>query len=181
MRKKRVVAHVFLCMLTYYVEYHMCRKLAPMLFAYDDPEEKQAQQNDAVEPAKLKAKKKAHTKKNEEGKTVMSFASLMTELAGLCRLVLLPKTGTDAGQKVTMLKTVVSVQESISLRIRKPCTHNICNESLSKKTGLSYRYKQSVRPRSGPSNFWASNPWIPSTQKTDQNFLKGIRWGFRLR
>ena len=27
----------------------------------------------------------------------------------------------------------VSVRESISLRIRKPCTHNICNESLSKK------------------------------------------------
>ena len=26
----------------------------------------------------------------------------------------------------------VSVRESISLRIRKPCTHNICNESLSK-------------------------------------------------
>ena len=28
---------------------------------------------------------------------------------------------------------MVSVRESISLRIRKPCTHNICNESLSKK------------------------------------------------
>ena len=109
--KNRVVAHVFLCMLAYYVEYHLRRKLAPMLFADDDPEEKQAQRNDAVEPAKLKAKKKAHTKKNEEGKTVMSFASLMTELAGLCRLVLLPKTGADTGQKVIMLKTISPTQK----------------------------------------------------------------------
>ena len=38
------------------------------------------------------------------------------------------------------IKLEVSVRESISLRIRKPCTHNICNESLSKKPRLSYGY-----------------------------------------
>ena len=42
----------------------------------------------------------------------------------------------------------VSVRESISLRIHKPCTHNICNESLSKKPGLSYGYDGTlVNPR----------------------------------
>ena len=38
--KDLVVAHVFLCMLAYYVEYHLRRKLAPLLFAEDDPAEK---------------------------------------------------------------------------------------------------------------------------------------------
>ena len=33
----RVRAHVFLCMLAYYVEWHMRRALAPMLFHDDDP------------------------------------------------------------------------------------------------------------------------------------------------
>ena len=32
----RVRAHVFLCMLAYYVEFHMCRRLAPLLFDEHD-------------------------------------------------------------------------------------------------------------------------------------------------
>ncbi|MGP8247871.1 MAG: hypothetical protein ACLQVN_25570 [Bryobacteraceae bacterium] len=33
----RVRAHVFLCMLAYYVEWHMHQALAPMLFHDDEP------------------------------------------------------------------------------------------------------------------------------------------------
>ncbi len=36
-RAHRVRAHVFLCMLAYYVVWHMKRDLAPMLFKDDDP------------------------------------------------------------------------------------------------------------------------------------------------
>ena len=69
-KKNRVIAHVFLCMLAYYVEYHLRRKLAPILFAEDDPAGKAAQRKNAVEPGK----KKARTKRNHEGEKVMSFA-----------------------------------------------------------------------------------------------------------
>ncbi|HAM50448.1 MAG TPA: hypothetical protein DCP92_07025 [Nitrospiraceae bacterium] len=39
----RVRAHVFLCMLAYYVEWHMRQKLAPILFDDDDHETAEAQ------------------------------------------------------------------------------------------------------------------------------------------
>ncbi len=35
--EERVCAHVFLCMLAYYVEWHMRQALAPMLFDNHDP------------------------------------------------------------------------------------------------------------------------------------------------
>jgi len=35
----RVRAHVFLCMLAYYVEWHLRRAWAPLLFAEDDPQD----------------------------------------------------------------------------------------------------------------------------------------------
>jgi len=38
----RVKAHVFLCVLSYYVEWHMRRALAPMLFDDDDPQTAEA-------------------------------------------------------------------------------------------------------------------------------------------
>ncbi|MCY4225464.1 MAG: hypothetical protein OXF06_11590, partial [Bacteroidetes bacterium] len=52
--------HVFLCMLAYYVEYHLRKKLAPMTFAEDDLEAKRAQRDNRVEPVK--------PSKNQRGK-----------------------------------------------------------------------------------------------------------------
>ena len=72
-----------------------------MLFADDDPEEK-AQGENAVKSAKLKAKKKAPIRHNKEGKKVIGCARLMSQLERLCRLVVLPKIGTDTGQKGTI-------------------------------------------------------------------------------
>jgi len=111
--KNRVVAHVFLCMLAYYVEYHLRRKLAPMLFAEDDPAEKKAQRKSIVEPAKPseQAKKKARTKRTATGEKALSFASLMDELSGLCRLVVVPKIGTDATPEVVMIEKISAIQK----------------------------------------------------------------------
>ena len=47
----RVRAHVLLCMLTYYVEWHMRQALAPMLFDDDDPAAAEAQHRSLVAPA----------------------------------------------------------------------------------------------------------------------------------
>ena len=48
----RVRAHVFPCMLAYYVEWHMRRTLAPMLFDDDDPAAAEAACGSPVEPAR---------------------------------------------------------------------------------------------------------------------------------
>src|SRR5215210_2821618 len=64
----RVRAHVFLCMLAYYVEWHMRRKLAPLLFDDHDKQRAQARRNSVVQPAQRSesADSKAATKHNEQ-------------------------------------------------------------------------------------------------------------------
>ena len=47
----RVRAHVFLCMLAYYVEWHMRQCLAPMLFDDEDPASAHALRRSVVAPA----------------------------------------------------------------------------------------------------------------------------------
>jgi transposase len=78
----RVPAHIFLCLLAYYVEWHMRQALAPILFE-DEELERERKQRDPVLPAKpsesVKAKKR--TRMTPDGLPVHDFDSLMTELA----------------------------------------------------------------------------------------------------
>jgi Transposase DDE domain len=78
----RVRAHVFLCMLAYYVEWHMRRALAPMLFDDDDQAAGEAERRSVVAPAPRspRAKAKALTKRTHEGEPVHSFHSLVRHL-----------------------------------------------------------------------------------------------------
>jgi len=78
----RVRAHVFLCMLAYYVEWHMRRAWAPMLFDDDDPAAAEAERRSVVAPAQRspRAKAKALTKRTDEGEPVHSFQSLLRHL-----------------------------------------------------------------------------------------------------
>lgn len=103
-KKERVVAHIFLCMLAYYVEYHLRKALAPMLFAEEDPVAKKAERARIVEPAKPSAKttKKVRTKRTEDGEKAMSFETVMEELSGLCRAVGVPKIKTDNASEVAL-------------------------------------------------------------------------------
>jgi transposase len=64
-----VKAHVFLCMLSYYVEWHMRPALAPILFEDDDPEAAEAARKSIVSPAARspKAQSKDFLKRTEDG------------------------------------------------------------------------------------------------------------------
>jgi transposase len=78
----RVPAHFFLCLLAYYVEWHMRRVLAPILFEDEElPEDRK--RRDPILPAKLSesAKRKKATHKTADGLPVHSFETLMAELA----------------------------------------------------------------------------------------------------
>jgi transposase len=89
----RVRAHILLCMLAYYVEWHMRQLLAPILFDDHDKPQAQAARVSIVAPAKRSdaAHRKAATKKTDDGLTVHSFQTLLGDLATIVKNRILPK------------------------------------------------------------------------------------------
>ena len=89
----RVRAHVFLCMLAYYVEWHMRRAWAPLLFAEDDPTNAAKRRASPVKAATRSesAEAKALTQKTPEGETVHRFRGLLNYLATLTNNTIQPK------------------------------------------------------------------------------------------
>ena len=79
----RVRAHILLCMLAYYVEWHMRQLLAPLLFDDDDKAQAAAARKSIVAPAKrsTRAVLKATTKLTNDGLKVHSFQTLLSDLA----------------------------------------------------------------------------------------------------
>ena len=82
----RVRAHVFLCMLAYYVEFHMRRRLAPILFDDHDRAAAAAERQSIVAPANARPppQRKATSRRTDDGLPVHSFRSLLSDLATLC-------------------------------------------------------------------------------------------------
>ena len=82
----RVRAHVFLCVLSYYVEWHMRRALAPMLFDDEDKDAALASRASPVAkaPRSERAKAKDAGKRTENGQPVHSFHTLIADLGTLC-------------------------------------------------------------------------------------------------
>ena len=82
---ERVRAHVFLCTLACHVEWHLRRRLAPMLFEDDDPEGAAAQRASPVQPARTseRARRKRASRTTAEGLPVHSLPTLLDDLATL--------------------------------------------------------------------------------------------------
>ena len=82
----RVRAHIFLCMLAYYVEWHMRDALRPMLFA-DEMTDEQKDERDPVAPAvrSAAALKKCKTKRLDDGSPAHDFRTLLDELSLVVR------------------------------------------------------------------------------------------------
>ena len=92
--ENRVRAHVFLCMLAYYVEWHMRQKLAPILFDDEDPEAGRQLRDSVVAPSQRspQALRKAHRKRTDEGDPVHSFQTLLSDLATISKNRIQPQT-----------------------------------------------------------------------------------------
>jgi hypothetical protein len=100
----RVRAHVFLCMLAYYVEWHMRQALAPLLFDDDDKATAEAQRDSPVVPAKPSpsARDKARTLRTEDGFPVHSFQTLLADLATIAKNhIRLKLPGADSFDQIT--------------------------------------------------------------------------------
>ena len=95
--ENRVKAHIFLCMLAYYVQWHMTEAWRPLLFADEDQDSKASR--DPVAPAERSdaALKKVQSKQLDDRSGVHSFRTLLNDLArivsNLCRC---PALGPEA-------------------------------------------------------------------------------------
>jgi transposase len=109
-REKRVRAHIFLCMLAYYVQWHMIDAWRPLLFADEDQEAKASR--DPVAPAKRSkaALGKAAAKQLEDGSPVHSFRTLLDHLGEIVRNTCrCPETELNTGAEAsTFLKTTTT-------------------------------------------------------------------------
>jgi len=83
--ENRVRSHLFLSMLTYYVQRYMMEALRPLLFADEDQEAKSTR--DPVAPAKRseKALKKVRSKTLDDGTPAHSFKTLLDHMATITR------------------------------------------------------------------------------------------------
>jgi Transposase len=99
----RVRAHIFLCMLAYYVEWHLRSSLAPILFDDEDKALAEGLRDSVVAPAhrSLKAQSKAKKKRTEDDLPVHSFQTLLADLATIVKNRVQPKL---PGAKVTFDK-----------------------------------------------------------------------------
>ena len=104
--EERVRAHVFLCMLAYYVAFELRERLAPLLFTDDTP----LAPADPVAPAERSPAGKAKTgsKLTADGFSAHSFFDLLAELGTLCRNEVLIEPG---GHTFTQLTTANPLQE----------------------------------------------------------------------
>jgi hypothetical protein len=83
-RDNRVKAHIFLCMLSYYVEWYMRQSLTSLLFE-EEPEELSLDESRVLKyQPSSKTKRKSRTKRNELDEPVHSFRTLLSDLGTIC-------------------------------------------------------------------------------------------------
>jgi hypothetical protein len=108
---ERVRAHVFLCMLAYYVEWHLRERLKPMLFDDEFLEQAQAERASPV----AKAQRSAHAKRKDASKhsdDAMPLHSLRTLLGDLATLTYnVTHTSLNANAKIVITTRPTPLQD----------------------------------------------------------------------
>jgi transposase len=84
--ERRVRAHIFLCLLAYYVRWHMQKAWAPLLYE-DEQLPANRLQRDPVQPARpsTSARRKKALRKTDDGLPLHSFDTLLAALQTRCR------------------------------------------------------------------------------------------------
>jgi Transposase DDE domain len=121
---QRVRAHVFLCMLAYYVEWHMRERLKPMLFDDEYLDELSASRASPV----LKAARSHHAKAKDASKTaddglpLHSFRTLLQDLATLAYNVTHTALNPEAKIVLTTRPTALQHKAFSLLTLNPACT-----------------------------------------------------------
>jgi transposase len=119
-----VRAHICVCLLAYYIQWHLKRAWAPLLFE-DEELPRDRAVRDPVAPAAPSAstQRKKATHRTVDGLPVHSFRTLMAELATRSRHTCVPARGTQEAA-FTKLTDVTSLQaEAFRLARLKPASH----------------------------------------------------------
>ena len=113
----RVRSHIFLCMLAYYVEWHMREAWRSLLFADEDQAAKA--QRDPVAPARRSeaADHKAATHRLANGTTVHSFRTLLEDLSSMVRNTC--RTTRDADAPTFAVVTTPTAEQRRALDLLK--------------------------------------------------------------
>lgn len=117
----RVRAHVLLCTLAYYVEWHMRQSLAPLLFDDEEPEVAECLRTSVVSPAMRSpsAQRKARRKRTDQGLLVHSFQTLLRDLASINqnRICLKPASGQagDIPELTTFTEPTLTQRRALDL------------------------------------------------------------------
>ena len=121
---QRVRAHVFLCMLAYYVQWHMRQRLKPMLFDDEHLDEASASRASPV----VKAVRSAHAKAKDAGKTaddglpLHSFRTLLQDLGTLAYNVTHTRLNPEAKIVLTTRPTPLQAKAFALLALNPACT-----------------------------------------------------------
>lgn len=119
-----VRGHIFVCLLAYYVQWHLKRAWAPLLFADEELPQDRAVR-DPVAPAapSASARRKKATHRTADGFPVHSFRTLMAELATRSRHTCVP-AGAATEAAFTKLTDVTPLHaEAFRLAGLKPASH----------------------------------------------------------
>ncbi|WP_372526831.1 IS1634 family transposase [Piscinibacter sp.] len=121
---QRVRAHVFLCMLAYYVEWHMRARLKPMLFDDEYLDEASASRVSPVVKAvrSEQAKAKDASKLADDGLPLHSFRTLLQDLATLAYNVTHTRLNPEAKIILTTRPTPLQAKAFELLGLNPACT-----------------------------------------------------------
>lgn len=102
----RIKSHIFLCMLSYYVEWHLRTRIKPVLFEDQDRESVESKRASVVAPAPRShaAHAKEATKRTGDNWPVHSFQTLLQDMGTLCHNEV-SVAGSDPGTDTFMIKT----------------------------------------------------------------------------
>ena len=117
-QEQRVRTHLFLCMLAYYVKWHMMEAWRPLLFA--DAEQQAKQTRDPVAPAKRSAaaEEKAKSKQLPDGSPAHSFQTLLRNLASIVRSTCRSKDA-NSGTPTFIIDTQLTPNQKKAIQLLK--------------------------------------------------------------
>ena len=122
--EQRVRAHVFLCMLAYYVEWHMRQRLKPMLFDDEQLDQASATRASAVAKAHRSehAKAKDASKTADDGLPLHSFRTLLKDLGTLAYNITHTQLNPEVKIVLTTRPTPLQTKAFDLLALNPACT-----------------------------------------------------------
>jgi transposase len=112
----RVRAHIFLCTLAYYVTWHMLEAWRPILFADEEIDSKK--HRDPVAPARRSksARRKAQSRRLDDGSEVHSFQTMLASLSNLVKNVC-RRRGANDSEATTVIYTTPDAKQREAFRL----------------------------------------------------------------